>query len=167
MARKKRFVVQEVIHLVVKKVNRTPPKNDYLKHYPVVMRWALKKYRLRPCDFHMIAFLRSEHLFTKTDILRYANIFTWDKNRFHRLKTDGWIHEWRPKTAKEHAIYELTIQAKIMLDSVYEKLNFEEPIPTSPYLNPLFKRPEASYLDRRISSEVKRFNERIKKKRVV
>ena len=45
---------------------------------------------------------------------------------FYKLIKKGWIHEWRPKSGNQAAMYELTYKAKRMVSNVYSKLNGED-----------------------------------------
>lgn len=144
--------------------DRYAPKYDYLKNFRVVRYWIQRNYNLKISDVEILTNLYSEGLFTRAQFLNQANLFSWDKERFDRLRNEGWIHVWRVRSRGEVNLYELTHNAKRLITSMYKKLNGEETIPESPRRNVIFK-PTAGYVDRVFANAIKAHNKEIKAQR--
>ena len=145
--------------------DRHVPANDYLKNFRIIRYWVQRNYGLSLAEMEILFRLYSEGLFTRTDFLDAENVYSWDKKRFERLLRDGWIHVWRKASKGEVNKYELTYKAKRLVTSVYKKLNGEDPIPTSPRRNIIFK-PNAGFMDRVVANEIREFNEEFRKRRL-
>ena len=61
-------------------------------------------------------------------------VISWNKDRFEKLRRDGWIVVFRKRVGKRRALYELSYKTKRLIASVYSKLNGNE-IPTSVFSN--------------------------------
>lgn len=141
---------------------RHKPENSYMKYWKVIKYWAKRTYDVTSPDLEMLFFLYDERLFTISKFESYDNIFKWDKDRFYSLKKRGWIHVWRNHTIGEARLYELTYKGKRMIQSIYKKMNGEEPIPTSERRNPVMRR-NGSYTDKVYAMAINQFNDELKK----
>ena len=103
---------------------------DYLKYWRVVRYYIKKKYNLTTAELELLLFLKSEGRFSRLDFQKFNEVISWNKDRFEKLRRDGWIEVFRKRHGKHRAIYELSYKTKRVLASVYSKLNGTE-IPTS------------------------------------
>jgi hypothetical protein len=114
-------------------------QDDYLKYWRVIRQFAKIKYNLTQADLDMLLFLYSEKYFGRDKFEEFDNLLGWDVNRFFRLKQTGWIIMFRNRVGNRKALYQLTLKATRMIQSIYRKLNGEE-IPVSPSSNKMFRK---------------------------
>jgi hypothetical protein len=133
---------------------------DYLKYWRVVKHYAKIRYELSQQDLEMLLFLKSEDYFTREKFVEYARTMSWDPKRLKKMIDAGWIEIFRPYKNFKKAIYKLSLKAKHVLNSIYRKLDGEEPITDNPDLNPL-KRKRLTYANRMYSKEMDVMNEAI------
>lgn len=119
---------------------------DYLKYWRVVRQYVKIKYELNQSDLDMLLFLYSEQYFDKDKFLEFDKLLGWDKYRFEDLRRAGWIQIFRKRAGKYKALYQLSIKANRMIQSIYRKLNGEE-IPVSNSQNKMFLK-NVSYTDK-------------------
>ena len=134
--------------------------HNYLKYWKVVKQFVKVKYKVSTSDLEMLLFLRSEKYFGKSDFDEFNELFHWDKNRFERLKKEGWIDVFRKKNGKQRVLYQLSYKAQRMISSLYKKLEGEE-IPESRTSNPMFLS-DVSYTDKVHRNFIKKLNESIR-----
>jgi hypothetical protein len=137
--------------------------HNYLKYWKVVKQFVKTKYGISTSDLEMLLFLRSEKYFSKEDFDEFNQLFHWEKNRFERLKQEGWVDVFRKKTGNRRVLYQLSYKAQRMLTSVYKKLEGEE-IPESKSSNPQFLA-DVSYTDKVHRNYIKKLNESIRQQR--
>ncbi len=137
--------------------------HNYLKYWKVVKQFIKTKYGVSTSDLEMLLFLRSEKYFSKEDFDEFNELFHWEKNRFERLKQEGWIDVFRKKTGNRRVLYQLSYKAQRMLTSVYKKLEGEE-IPESKSSNPQFLA-DVSYTDKVHRNYIKKLNQSIRQQR--
>jgi len=143
-----------------KTYDRKTPSNDYLKYWRVVRYWVKAKYGLTTPDLEMLLFLYSEQIFTKDKFSEFKEIMSWDKNRFERLRQEGWIIVWKKREGKSKALYEVSHKGKKVIGMVYKKLNGEE----ISERNPLFLK-SANYMDKVYRNMIIEMNKSIKRQR--
>jgi len=114
---------------------------DYLKYWRVVRYFIKRKYGLSQVD-------------------EFDELLSWDKNRFEKLRQEGWIEVFRKKQGHRRVVYALTYKAQRVLTSVYKKLEGEE-IPESKSSNPLFLA-DVSYNDKVYRNYIKKLNKSIR-----
>lgn len=131
---------------------------NFLKYWRIVRYHTKKKYNLSEADLEMLLFLYDEDRFTKQLFLEFANTMKFDKQRFHRFMEMGYIREWRKKdeVPNRKAIYELTLQAKTIVNNVYRKLLGLEGITEDPRRNPVMK--GETYMDKVYRMAIKKMN---------
>ena len=134
--------------------------HNYLKYWKVVKQFVKTKYDISTADLEMLLFLRSEKYFSKGDFDEFNELFHWEKNRFERLKQEGWIDVFRKKTGNRRVLYQLSYKAQRMLTSVYKKLEGEE-IPESKSSNPQFLA-DVSYTNKVHRNYIKKLNQFIR-----
>jgi DNA-binding PadR family transcriptional regulator len=136
---------------------------DYLKYWRVVRYYVKKKYDITQAELEMLLFLRSEKYFSKDNFDEFDELLSWDKNRFEKLRKEGWIDSFRKKEGKRRAIYQLSYKAQRMITSLYKKLEGEE-LPESKSSNPLFLE-GANYTDKVYRNYIKKLNKAIRQQR--
>lgn len=137
--------------------------NDYLKYWRVIRQYIKIKYNLTQSDLDILLFLKSETYFSKDKFEEFDEILSWDKQRFEKLRQQGWIEVFRKRVGKHKALYQLSFKSKRMLASIYKKLNGEE-IPTSPSQNKMFAK-NVSYSDKVYRNMIIEMNRSIKQQR--
>ena len=137
--------------------------NDYLKYWRVIRQYIKIKYNLTQSDLDVLLFLKSESYFSKDKFEEFNEILSWDKQRFEKLRQQGWIEVFRKRVGKHKALYQLSFKSKRMLTSIYKKLNGEE-IPTSPSQNKMFAK-NVSYSDKVYRNMIIEMNRSIKQQR--
>jgi hypothetical protein len=82
-----------------------------LKYYRLVRRWACKTYDLK------------DGVYT----------YSWDKNRWERLRRNGWIDVFkeRNRTTSKYAVYKVSMKGQQLIMRIYRILLGEEDMPTS------------------------------------
>ena len=118
---------------------------DYLKFWRVIRYYVKSKHKLSQADLDILLFLYSEGYFGKEKFDEFAELVTWDKQRFNRLLKEGWIEKFRIR-AKNRALYQLSDKCKRLVVDIYKKLNGEE-IPVSKSYNSMFLK-NVSYNDK-------------------
>lgn len=112
---------------------------DYLKYHKLVFSWAIGTKGITAADLDMILFLYSEKIFNQSKIKDYALLMPFDKRRIEKLIESGWIVKWREPAKNRVILYQLTHKAKLLVKSIYNKLEGLEPIPEDPKKNKLMK----------------------------
>ena len=92
---------------------------NLLKYYRLVRKWACKTYNLKDADLELLIYLDCKSRFTRNEFIEGVYTYSWDKNRWERLRREGWIEVWRHRNRT-------TIKY-----SIYKTLLGEEDIPTS------------------------------------
>lgn len=102
-------------------------QRDYLKYWKVIRTYYKVKHKLTQADIDMLLFLYSERYFNVTTFREYEKLFTWDVERFEKLKKLGWIELFSSKqpgrpAMRSMALYSLSYKAKRMVASMYKKI---------------------------------------------
>ena len=138
-------------------------QSDYLKYWRVVRQFIKAKHKLSQSDLDILLFLKSEEYFSKDKFKEFDNLISWEKNRFERLRQEGWIEVFRKRMGKRKALYQLSQRGKRVTTSIYKYLNGKE-IPTSNDGNPMFLR-NVSYTDKVYRNFIIEMNQTIKQQR--
>jgi hypothetical protein len=120
-----------------KNYDRIEPRFDTMKYWKVIRNWAKQKYKISISDMDMLFFLYSEGLFTKDCFDEFMRTMLFDKDKFEKFRTRGFIIKWRNEGYRQKAMYELSYSAKRLVYSIYAKLNGEDEIPTNKQQNPM------------------------------
>lgn len=144
-------------------------KRDYLKYWKVIREYFKARHNLSQSDIDMLLFLYSERYFNITKFKEYENLFIWDKERFYKLKKEGWIELFASKqpgrpAMRSTSLYSLSFKAKRMIASMYKKLEGEE-IPETICNNPMFKK-NVRYVDKVYKNMIITMNKEIKDKKI-
>jgi len=143
-----------------------PPKHDFLKYWRVVRYYVKAKYNLTTPDLEMILFLYSEKYFSRADFHEYGQIMRWDKDRFDRLRTNGWIDIFRKPNRKAGvgAIYMLSSKGREVIKNTYLFLLGDLQL-SSKAPNTRLANKNASYADKTYLNMIKKMNKEYKKMR--
>lgn len=117
----------------------TDKEFDYLKYHRVVMAWARRNYEISTAHLDMLFFLYSEGPFNRTKLKQYALTLPFDRKKLERMISEGWIKTWRSEVDHRYAMYDLTHKSKILVSTIYKKLNGEQDISEDPKRNVLMK----------------------------
>ena len=137
--------------------------DDYLKYWRVIRQFVKAKYGLLQADLDMLLFLYSEKYFDKDKFAEFDRLLGWEIQRFDKLRKDEWIVVFRKRMGNRKAIYQLSIKANRMIQSIYRKLNGEE-IPVSQSQNKMFAK-NVSYTDKVYRDMIKEMNAATKQQR--
>ncbi len=106
---------------------------NLFKYYRLTRRWVTKTYKLSSADFELLVYLDCKEFFRRQDFIDGAYTYTWDKNRWERLRREGWIDVFkeRNRTSSKYAVYQMSRKAKSLITRVYRILLGEENLPQS------------------------------------
>lgn len=137
------------------------PYDNVLKYWRVLKYYTKRKYNLGEPELEVLIYLYDEHLFTREHFENFEGLLSWDKDRWYKLKRDGWIDVWRDHDAHpKQSLYMLSKKSRDMITSLYKKLYQEEPLGTKGRTNPIFEGQKPScYQDKRYRKFIKKMNE--------
>lgn len=106
---------------------------NLFKYYRLVRRWACKTYNLKDADLELLVYLDCKKLFTRNDFINGTYTYSWDKNRWERLRRNGWIDVFkeRNRTTSKYAVYKVSLKGQQLIMRIYRILLGEEDMPTS------------------------------------
>jgi hypothetical protein len=103
------------------------------KYYRLVRKWACKTYDILDADLELLIYLDCKDHFTRNDFIEGTYTFSWDKARWERLRTDGWIDVWRHRnrTTIKYSVFKTSYKAKRLITRMYNIMLGEEDMPIS------------------------------------
>jgi len=106
---------------------------NLFKYYRLVRRWACKTYSLKDADLELLIYLDCKELFTRNDFIDGVYTYSWDKNRWERLRKEGWIDVFkhRNRITSKYTVYKVSSKTKRLITRIYRILLAEEDLPTS------------------------------------
>jgi hypothetical protein len=106
---------------------------NLLKYYRLVRRWACKTYDLKDADLELLIYLDCKQFFTRNDFINGAYTYSWDKERWERLRKDEWIDVFkeRNRTNSKYAVYKVSSKSRRLINRIYKVLLGQEDLPTS------------------------------------
>mgnify|MGYP000085095174 CR=1 FL=1 len=101
------------------------------KYYRLVRKWACKNNNLSDGDLELLVYLDCVGRFTRDEFIKGTHAYSWDKERWDRLRKDGWIDTWRHRnrTTIKYSIYEVSFKTKMLVTRMYKILLGQEDIP--------------------------------------
>jgi len=104
-----------------------------LKYYRLVRKWACKTYDLKDADLELLIYLDCKQRFTRNDFIDGTYTYSWDKDRWERLRRDKWIEVWRHRnrTTIKYSIFKTSFKCSQLISRIYRILLGEEDLPTS------------------------------------
>ena len=102
------------------------------KYYRLVRKWACKTYGLTDADLELLISLDCIGRFTRKEFQDGEYIMSWDKARWDRLRSSGWIEPWRHRNRVtiKYTIYKTSFKCSQLISRIYRILLGEEDIPT-------------------------------------
>jgi len=106
---------------------------NLLKYYRLVRKWACKTYNLNDADLELLIYLDCKDRFTRQEFIDGVYTMSWDKNRWERLRREGWIEVWRHRnrTSIKYSIFKTSFKCSQLITRIYRILLAEEDLPTS------------------------------------
>ena len=104
-----------------------------LKYYRLIRKWACKTYNLKDADLELLIYLDCKNRFTRNEFIDGSYTMSWDKNRWERLRQDGWIEVWRHRnrTTIKYSIYKTSFKCSQLISRIYRIMLAQEDLPTS------------------------------------
>jgi len=104
-----------------------------LKYYRLIRKWACKTYKLKDADLELLIYLDCKERFTRNDFIDGSYTYSWDKNRWERLRSEGWIEVWRHRnrTTIKYSIYKTSFKCSQLISRIYRIMLGQEDLPTS------------------------------------
>ena len=106
---------------------------NLLKYYRLIRKCACKTYGLKDADLELLVYLDCKSRFTRNEFIEGAYTYSWDKNRWERLRKDGWIDVWRNRnrTTIKYSIYKTSFKCSQLISRIYRIMLAQEDLPTS------------------------------------
>ena len=103
---------------------------NLLKYYRLIRKWACKTYSLKDADLELLIYLDCKNRFTRNDFIDGQYTYSWDKDRWERLRRDGWIEVWRHRnrTTIKYSIFQTSQKCKRLISRMYRIMLGEEDI---------------------------------------
>ena len=104
-----------------------------LKYYRLVRKWACKTFDIKDADLELLIYLDCKGHFTRNDFINGVYTYSWDKQRWERLRRGGWIDVWRNRnhTTIKYSIFKTSFKCKQLISRIYRILLGEEDLPIS------------------------------------
>ena len=106
---------------------------NLLKYYRLIRKWACKTYSLKDADLELLIYLDCKDRFTRNEFINGVYTYSWDKDRWERLRREGWIDVWRERNriTQKYTIYKTSFKSKQLIKRIYRIMLAEEDLPTS------------------------------------
>ena len=106
---------------------------NLFKYYRLVRKWACKTYDLTDADLELLIYLDCKGRFTRKEFIDGIYTMSWDKQRWERLRSEGWIEVWRHRnrTSIKYSIFKTSFKCSQIISRIYRILLGEEDLPTS------------------------------------
>ena len=103
-----------------------------LKYYRLVRKWACKTYGLKDADLELLIYLSHKGRFTRNEFIEGVYTYSWDKERWERLRKAEWIEVWRHRnrTTIKYSVYKTSFKCNHLVSRIYRILAGEEDLPT-------------------------------------
>jgi len=107
---------------------------NLFKYYRLVRKWACKTYDLTYADLELLVYLDCKNRFTRDDFINGTYTYSWDKDRWERLRREGWIEVWRHRnrTTIKYSVYKVSYKTKRLITRMYNIMLGEEDMPIGP-----------------------------------
>lgn len=104
------------------KLEKSPYPHDFLKFWRVIRYYVKSKHQIGQADLDILLFLFSEGYFGKEKFDEFAQLVSWEYDRFERLLKQGWIEIFRVRQ-NYRKLYQLSSKANNVIKDIYRKLN--------------------------------------------
>ena len=104
-----------------------------LKYYRLIRKWACKTYNLKDAALELLIYLDCKNRFTRNEFIDGTYTYSWDKQRWERLRKAGWIEVWRHRnrTTIKYSIFKTSFKCSQLISRIYRIMLGEEDLPTS------------------------------------
>ena len=95
------------------------------KYYRLVRKWACKTYNLTDADLELLIYLDCKERFTRQEFIDGVYTMSWDKKRWERLRSQGWIDVWRHRnrTSIKYSIFKTYFKCSQLISRIYRERN--------------------------------------------
>jgi hypothetical protein len=92
------------------------------KYYRLVRKWACKTYDINDGDLELLIYLDCIKHFTRDDFKKGSYTYAWDRNRWLKLRKDGWIDVWRNRnqTTIKYNVYKTSFKCQHLIMRIYK-----------------------------------------------
>ena len=106
---------------------------NLLKYYRLIRKWACKTNNIKDADLELLIYLDCKGKFTRNDFIDGVYIYSWDKQRWERLRKAGWIEVWRHRnrTTIKYSIFKTSFKCSQLISRIYRIMLGREDLPTS------------------------------------
>ena len=106
---------------------------NILKYYRLTRKWVCKTYGLTDAELELLIYLDCKDRFTRNYFIDVTYTISWNKNRWEKLRREGWIEVWRQRnrTTIKYSIYKTSFKCSQIISWIYRILLGEEDMPTS------------------------------------
>ena len=106
---------------------------NILKYYRLTRKWACKTYGLTDAELELLIYLDCKNRFTRNEFIDGTYTMSWNKNRWEKLRREGWIEVWRQRnrTTMKYTVYKTSMKCSQIISRIYRILLGEEDMPTS------------------------------------
>tara|TARA_R110000772_G_scaffold44996_1_gene103277 strand:- start:1481 stop:1921 length:441 start_codon:yes stop_codon:yes gene_type:complete len=103
------------------------------KYYRLVRKWACKTYKLTDAELELLIALDCIGRFTRKEFIDGTYTMSWNKQRWDKLRQEGWIETWRHRnrTTIKYSIFKTSFKCQQLTSRIYRILLAEEDLPTS------------------------------------
>ena len=107
---------------------------NLLKYYRLVRKWACKTYDINDADLELLIYLDCKDRFTRDDFINGTYTYAWDKNRWERLRRNGWIEVWRHRnrTTIKYSVFKVSQKTRRLITRMYNIMLGCEDMPIGP-----------------------------------
>ena len=104
---------------------------NLFKYYRLVRKWACKSNGILDADLELLIYLDCKKYFTRNDFIEGTYTYSWDKNRWERLRQEGWIDVFkhRNRTTIKYSVFKVSPKGKRLITRIYNILLGYEDIP--------------------------------------
>ena len=105
-----------------------------LKYYRLTRKWACKTYGLKDADLRITNLFRLQRSgLQDNEFIDGTYTYSWDKERWERLRKAGWIEVWRHRnrTTIKYSVFKTSFKCSQLISRIYRILLGEEDLPTS------------------------------------
>ena len=101
------------------------------RYYRLVRKWACKTYGINDADLELLIYLDCKDRFTREDFINGTYTYSWDKDRWERLRREGWIEVWRHRnrTTIKYSVFKVAPKTKRLITRIYNILLGYEDLP--------------------------------------
>ena len=106
---------------------------NILKYYRLTRKWACKTYGLTDAELELLIYLDCKERFTRNEFIDGTYTMSWNKNRWEKLRKEGWIEVWRyrNRTTIKYSVFKTSFKCSQLISRIYRVLLGEEDLPTS------------------------------------